>query len=169
MEFIIYASLTANGRVILAQQENYQTPVEILKDCMELAWGTGNMVIGSNTFNLFMSIPGAGEGLKGLELIVLSKRTDSFEGVTFLPDAESIIEYLGKKGQNKILILGGVQTYHSFINKGYVNELYLNYNPILTSTGEELLDLTDHDLDLELLGTKVITSDIFQLHWLVKK
>lgn len=37
MQTIIYAAVSANGQILLASADNYQTPIELLQDCIGLA------------------------------------------------------------------------------------------------------------------------------------
>ena len=52
MEIIIYVAVSANGQVMLTSADNYQIPPELLQNCMELVYRTGNMVVGRKTYEL---------------------------------------------------------------------------------------------------------------------
>ncbi|WP_321332133.1 dihydrofolate reductase [uncultured Bacteroides sp.] len=169
METIIYVAISANGQVLLASEGNYQTPIDLLIDSLALAHQIGNMVIGRKTFELFINSPGAKESLQGIELAVISQNKEQIEGVTFLKDIESVIEHFKKIGHTKIFVAGGALTYQNFINRGYVDEFYLNYVPVMTKNGVPLIDGIKADINLTLIESRTISFDILQAHYKVTK
>ncbi len=166
METIIYAAVSANGLVLMATADNYQTPVALLQDCISLAHQTGNMVIGKNTYQLFFSNPNAKEMFKGVEVVVLSSsEKEAVEGITFLEDITAVMQFYKDKGHSKIFVAGGAYTYQSFVNNGYADELYLNYIPLLTGNGVPLVSEANVNKIFNLVESKAISDDIIQLHY----
>jgi dihydrofolate reductase len=166
METIIYAAVSANGLVLLASADNYQTPVALLQDCIGLAHQTGNIVIGRKTYQLFYSNPNAKEIFKGIEVVVLSQgEKEIVEGVTFLDNISSVMQFYKDKGYSKIFVAGGAYTYQSFINSGHVDELYLNYIPLLTGNGTPLVSETDINKNFQVVDSKAIADNIIQVHY----
>jgi dihydrofolate reductase len=169
MEAIIYVAVSANGQILLTnpdKSDSYQTPIEVLQDCIGLAHQIGNMVIGLNTYNLFFSNPNAKDAFIGVEIVVLSAdKKEKIDGVTFLNTIEAVMEFYKTKGYSKIFVAGGAYTYQSFINNGYMNEIYLNYMPLLTVSGVQLLTDTTINKTFTLIESKLISEDIIQLHY----
>lgn len=168
MEIIIYAAVSANGQILLTSPDGYQVPTEVLYDCIGLAHQTGNMVVGFNTYRLFFSDPNALEAFKGVEVTVLSDAENiAQEGVTFLNSTEAVIEYYKAKGHSKIFVAGGAKTYQLFANKGYADELYLNYIPMLSGSGVPIVTNAEVNKSYALVEHKVIAENIVQLHYKV--
>lgn len=166
MKTIIYVAVSANGQILLASVDNYQTPIEVLQNCIGLAHQTGNMVVGMNTYNLFFSNPNAKEAFKGVEIVVLSTgKQEAINGVTFLDSIEAVMEFYKAKGHSNIFVAGGAYTYQSFINKGCVDELYLNYMPLLTGSGVPLVTDATVNKTFALIESKLISGNIMQLHY----
>ncbi len=169
METIIYVAVSANGKILLTSPEitdSYQTPIEVLQDCVGLAHQTGNMVIGLNTYNLFFSNPNAKDAFIGVEIVVLSaEKQDEIDGVTFLDTIDAVMEFYKTKGHSKIFVAGGAYTYQSFTNNGYMDELYLNYMPLLTGSGAQLVTDAAVQKNFTLIESKLISENIIQLHY----
>jgi dihydrofolate reductase len=170
METIIYVAVSANGLILQASADNYQTPVALLQDSVGLAHQTGNMVIGKNTYRLFFSNPNAKEAFKGIEIVVLSpNEKEVVEGITFLDDITAVMQFYKDKGYTKIFVAGGAYTYQSFINSGYVDELYLNYIPLLTGNGIPLVTEEKINKGFQVVDSKTIADNIVQVHYKVTK
>lgn len=166
MKTIIYVAVSVNGQILLADADNYQTPVEVLQDCISLIHQTGNMVIGLKTYNLFFSNPNAKAAFDGIEIAVLSSsKQPDIEGVTFLKNIKDVMDFYKSKGHTKIFVAGGANTYQSFINEGHVDELYVNYLPVLTSGGAALMTNVALNKTFTLAAHKLISKDIYQLHY----
>lgn len=169
MEAIIYVAVSANGQILLTNSDSidsYQTPIEVLQNCIGLAHQTGNMVIGLNTYNSFFSNHNAKEAFKDVEIVVLSaNEQEEIEGVTFLDTIEAVMKFYKTKEHSKIFVAGGAYTYQSFTNNGYMDELYLNYMPILTGSGAQLVTDSTIQKNFTLIESKLISENIIQLHY----
>lgn len=165
MNTILYASLSANGRVIFAEDVKHQTNPEVVADFMQLAASTRNLIIGKTTFELLLGNPMVRQAFEGIEIIVLSKKMPPQHGITMASSPAEAIQYCIKKGYKDTLVIGGAQVYQSFLTQGLINDLVLNLMPMITAGGGALTLPGAPDLQLTLLETKKIASEITQLRY----
>ncbi|MNY16257.1 Dihydrofolate reductase [compost metagenome] len=104
--------------------------------------------------------------MTGIEIAVLSAdKQKEIDGVTFLDNIDAVIEFYKTKGHSKIFVAGGAYTYHSFINDGRVDELFINYIPLITGNGAPLVTDTKISKPLTLAQSRLISEDVIQLHY----
>lgn len=74
-----------------------------------------------------------------------------------------------KTGVSEACLIGGQQTISQFIQKGLVDEIYLDVEPLIFGQGIPLFSPADFELKLELLEVKNLSAQTVQLHYKVKK
>jgi dihydrofolate reductase len=168
MNVILYASLSANGQVIFAEDVKHQVIPEVVADFMQLAATTRNIILGRCTYDLMLNNPMARQAFLGTELIAVSKQMQPDEGVTVMPSPLEVVQYGKSKGYEKMLVIGGVQVYQSFLTAGLINEMLLNLMPMVTAKGGGLIQKGVADLQLALQSSKEIARNIMQLHYQVQ-
>ncbi len=82
MKVTLLASISVNGKVLLAENPNHQLPAEVLGDVMQKAIHTGNFVLGKKTFELILQHPAAQQAFSGTEIVVLSAAGGEIDGYT---------------------------------------------------------------------------------------
>jgi len=76
---------------------------------------------------------------------------------------------LKKKGFSEILVAGGGKLNASFMQKGLVDEIYLDIEPFVFGSGIKLFANGEWENKLKLLGTKLLSKDTIQIHYKVIK
>jgi len=164
MKVKLFASVSVNGKVLLAENPNHQVPQEILGEFMQMASKAGNLILGRKTFDMMAVYPAAMEALSGIDMVILSEHKRDDEGLKVVSSPEQAIEYFKQKGSTEIIVGGGTQIYNSFLKGDFVSELYLNVIPIISGSGG-VIGLDD-DLLIKLkLEHQKSTGNIIQLHY----
>jgi dihydrofolate reductase len=81
-------------------------------------------------------------------------------------------ELLGEleiSGINEVCLIGGQQTISEFLQKGLIDEIYLDIEPRIFGQGMSLFTAAEFEVSLELLEVKNLSPQTVQLHYKVKK
>jgi dihydrofolate reductase len=110
------------------------------------------------------------DDLEDYPIIVISQQNISFSEpnvkVCFSPmGALTLVEELGYK---KAFLTGGAGINTAFAKLHLIEEMYINFNPVIIGEGISLFSEAI-ELDLSLKEIKKLTSDIVQLHYIVKE
>ncbi|KXH85373.1 dihydrofolate reductase family protein [Chryseobacterium kwangjuense] len=136
MKLTVIANISANGRILIADNPHHQLPPEAMEFYVQFVRQVGNVVIGSKTFENFLKFPKEVKELfNGIEIIILSESHDVTDGYKTVRSPEEAIEYMSTKGVQEIAIGGGVGTFNAFIDKDLVTDIYFNINPLITGAG----------------------------------
>ena len=79
------------------------------------------------------------------------------------------INILKNKGYKEVVVIGGNQTWTSFMKEGLVDEIFLDIEPIALGNGKALFQGADFNIQLELLATKPLSPQTLHLHYKIKK
>ncbi|MBV8252315.1 MAG: dihydrofolate reductase family protein [Chitinophaga sp.] len=165
MQITIVANISANGKVLLAENKNHQAPAAAVSSFIEVAMQARNMVLGRKTFEVIQQLPEEMKGfLEGIEVVILSNTlqdTATYKGVKTV---EAAISYLKEKGFKNIAVGGGTETYNAFLNEDLVTDIYFNIIPIITGNGGELGTNFNLESKFNLKEHKLLTDNIIQLH-----
>ena len=165
MKIILYMAMTANGYIA---KENNETPWsdEEWESFSEKVKKIKNLVVGRKTFEIMEE----GEEFQKIgnpfTVIVSNKKEDNSN---FVNSPEQAIKLLEEKGFSEILIAGGGILNSSFMQKGLVDEIYLDIEPFLFGKGFKLFADNDFETKLELLETKQLSKNVIQLHYKILK
>ncbi|WP_028980820.1 dihydrofolate reductase family protein [Sporocytophaga myxococcoides] len=164
MNVKLFASVSVNGKVLLAENPNHQVPQEILGEFMQMVNKAGNLILGRKTFDIMAKYPAAIQALSGVDMVILSEHKTDGENYKVASSPEKAIEYFKQKGCSEIVIGGGTQVYNAFLKGDFVSELYLNLIPIISGSGG-VIGLNE-DLLIGLKpGNQKNVGDIIQLHY----
>lgn len=168
MNVILFANVSANGKVLLAENQNHQVPQEIINISVRDIKQAKNLVMGRKSFEIFQRAFGSAAAIKAafpdVEFVWLSKTRQTINDYKVVSSPEEAIEYLLEKGIDKILIGGGTETYNAFLEKNLITEVVLNVIPIITNGGNLG---TDNKLNItfKLLEHKLLTDDVIYLRY----
>jgi len=163
MNVILYMAMSANGYIA---RKNNQTPwsEEEWKSFSEKVKSVKNLVVGRKTFEIMKKNQEFQKIGNPFTVIVSSKENKNYN---FANSPEKSIEVLKQKGFSEVLVAGGSMLNSSFVQKGLINEIFLDIEPFLFGKGVKLFDDNEFEVKLELLGTKNISKNTIQLHYKV--
>jgi|GEM_PF-1636826 len=166
MKTTLFASVSVNGKVLMAENPNHQVPAEVLGDFMQKVVTAGNVVMGNSTFRMLAQHPATLQALSGVELVVLSSNGAEMEGCKVVASPAEAIAYLQQKGCTEVLVGGGSHTYRSFLEAGIITGLHLNLVPVIAAAGG---DWWPADADwfqrLQLISEQRMVGDVVQVHY----
>jgi dihydrofolate reductase len=166
MKVILYANVSANGKILLSENLNHQVPQEIIGISVQDIKQAGNLVMGRKSFETFEMAFGGISKIKevfpNVEFVGLSRTMQTTDEYKVVSSPEEAIKYLTRKGFNEILIGGGTETYNAFLEKDLITEVVLNIVPIITIGG--ILGTNDNlNIKFKLTEHKLLTDDVIQL------
>ena len=171
MKKILYMATTANG--IIAKEDDsadFLTEIEA-SSYVKNVCDTGALIIGRRTYEVLSQQPEFQKFLEaGVKIVAVSHSNklvlndkshriahSPAEAIELLSDCEAVI------------IAGGAKLDASFMEAGLIDEVYLDIEPALSGQGIPLFNGADFDLQLKLLGTKMLSDNEIQLHYEVIK
>jgi dihydrofolate reductase len=171
MKVVLYMAITPNG-IIAKENDDTSWISEKEWDSYSLVVRTaGNLVIGSRTYTILTKQPEFSE-LKGVDLGVVTKNGDFptlAQNHFVVNSPKESIQFLEGKGFSTAVVAGGGKLDGSFLKENLVDEIFLDVEPHLLGNGIPLFAGADFELELELLGTKLLSKNEIQLHYKVKK
>jgi dihydrofolate reductase len=166
MKVVMIANLSANGKVLLADNPSTQeAPQEALGYFVEQANLKGNLILGRKTYEVMQQFPG---GLKAffpnVEIVLMSHSKISVEGFTVVNNPEEAINYLSEKGFKEIIVGGGVQVYNEFLDRELVTDVFFNFIPMIVGNGGIIGNSEELNTKFKIIDNKLLTKDIAQIH-----
>ncbi len=162
-----------NGMIASSQGEEeflsdrgWEIMLEFLKNYDVLVWGR-------KTFESVMTW--GDEYTKDLEkinMIILSSNSNqeiNSKNIFYAKSIEDCLKIAKEKNFKKIFISGGAKTNTDFLKQGIVDEVIINYNPVIVTDGINLF--TEEDLIKKLKLKNIIREkeDLVQIRYDVKK
>lgn len=162
-----------NGMIASSQGEEeflsdrgWEIMLEFLKNYDVLVWGR-------KTFESVMTW--GDEYTKDLEkinMIILSSNSNqeiNSKNIFYAKSIEDCLKIAKEKNFKKIFISGGAKTNTDFLKQGVVDEVIINYNPVIVTDGINLF--TEEDLIKKLKLKNIIREkeDLVQIRYDVKK
>ncbi|MDP3014847.1 MAG: dihydrofolate reductase family protein [bacterium] len=165
MKVILYMAITANGYIA---KENNETPWsnEEWESFSEKAKEIKNLIIGRKTFEI-MNNEAEFQKIGNPFTVIVSNEKDNNSNFAFVESPEKALELLEEKGFEQALVAGGGMLNSSFLQKGLIDEIYLDVEPFLFGSGIKLFAENDYEAKLELLSTKQLSKNTIQLHYKV--
>ena len=165
MKIVLYMAITANGYIA---KENNETPWsdEEWESFSNIVKKIKNLVIGRKTFEI-MNQDDEFQKIGNPFTVIVSNKEDNKSN--FVKSPEQAIKLLEEKGFSEILVAGGGMLNSSFMQKGLVDEIYLDFEPFLFGKGIKLFADNEFEAKLELLETKLLSKDTIQLHYRILK
>jgi dihydrofolate reductase len=168
MKIILYMAMTANG--CIARQNNetdFVSEVE-WRSFKKMANQVGTIIMGRKTYDIMFKAE-AFSGMGAVKIVILSrKKTNVKKNVDTYSSVQSALQGLKKKGIKKVLLAGGSLTNASFMKENFVDEVYLDIEPILLGKGIPLFDSSVFEMHMRLKGIKQLSKDEVQLHYVRK-
>ncbi|WP_167354668.1 dihydrofolate reductase family protein [Pedobacter terrae] len=163
MKTTVIITISANGKILVADNEKHQAPQEVFNFFMDKAKSAGNIILGSTTYKLFTTIFGLKDFLSALDVVVLSNKLAESSDYKVARSPKEALDFLKANNHQEAIVLGGVSVYNSFINEGLYDLLYLTLIPILIGDGGDIA--TKNDLFTPLSGMKweVVTDNVLRV------
>jgi dihydrofolate reductase len=179
MKTILYMTQTLNGYIAKENGDSSWASSADLRRFKELTTKAGNMVMGSNTYEVLKTeenFPLADRMSIIMTRDVLSRATDQSEGVIFTDRSPSeVISLMIEKGFEEVMVIGGGKINKSFLEQELIDEIYVTIAPFMLGRGihfidpSEFIEQQELQVDLELLETLPLGENELQLHYRVKK
>ena len=157
---------TEDGNEDFLSYRGWKIMIELLKKYDVLIWGR------KTWDNILSWEEGYINDLKDINIIILTskKHTKSeFSNVTYCNSVKECLELCEKLKYERLLISGGAKVNNAFINKGIVDDIILNYNPVVLNKGIPLFmgDYFESRLKLEEVVKE--KQGILQVHYSIIK
>lgn len=161
MKIILYMAMTANWYIA---RQNNETPwsSEEWESFSEKVKETKNLIIGRKTFELMEKEEEFQKIWNPFVIVISKEKKDNFN---FVNSLEKALELLKEKGFTQGLIAGGGILNSLFLQKGLIDEIYLDIEPYIFGKGIKLFAENDFETKLELLSTKQLSKNTIQLHY----
>ncbi len=165
MKVVLYMAITANGYIA---KKNNETPWsdEEWESFSEKVKEIKNLIIGRKTFEI-MDKENEFQKIGNPFTVIVSNKEEN--NSNFVNSPEQAIDLLKEKGFSKILVAGGGMLNSSFMQKGLIDEIYLDVEPFLFGKGINLFADNDFETKLELFETKQLSKNTIQLHYRILK
>lgn len=157
---------TEDGNEEFLSHRGWEIMLEFLNEYDVLIWGR----------KTWENILSWGEeylnNLKDINIIILSKTIDKkseFPNVTYCNSIEECLELCDKLKYKKLFISGGATINNTFMEKGIVDDIILNYNPFILNKGIPLFNGKYFENKLKLEKVVKEKDDILQVHYSVIK
>ncbi|MFT4156262.1 dihydrofolate reductase family protein [Parafilimonas sp.] len=168
MRVVLYANVSANGKILLSENLNHQAPQEIINFSVQDIKQAKNLVMGRKSFEVFEKAFGGAAAIKAafpdVEFVWLSTTAQTNDERKVAKTPEEAVKYLSGKGIDKIIVGGGTETYNAFLETDLITDVLFNVVPIITNGG----DLGNSDklnIKFKLAGQKLLTDDVIQLRY----
>lgn len=169
----IEMACSINGMIASRQGEEeflsdrgWEIMLEFLKNYDVLVWGR-------KTFESVMTWGDEyTKDLQNINMIILSSNSDKklkSKNIFFAKSIKDCLKIAKEKNFNKIFISGGAKTNTDFLKQGIVDEVIINYNPVIVTDGINLFTEEDLINKLELKNIIREKEDIVQIRYDVKK
>lgn len=165
MKVILYMAITANGFIA---KQNGDTPWsnEEWASFSEKVGKIKNLIIGKKTFEI-MAAENEFQKIGNPFAVIVSNEKDNNSNFAFADSPEQALVLLKEKGFKQALVAGGGLLNSSFLQKGLIDEIYLDVEPFIFGSGIKLFAENDYEAKLELLSTKQLSKNTIQLHYKV--
>ena len=157
-------AMTANGYIAKTNNDTPWSNEEWLSFSKKVQEAK-NLIVGRKTFEIMKKGDEFEKIGKPLTIVVSEKQT----GFNFVNSPEKAVDFLKKKGFSEILVAGGGKLNTSFMQKGLIDEVYLDIEPFVFGSGIKLFADGEWENKLKLLGTKLLSKNVVQIHYKVIK
>ncbi len=173
MKVTLLAATSINGFIArlkgdedFLSSENWLELIRYSKEYGHVIWGreTYDSVVswGSDHIARLNNVP--------IIIISRNKNLKYPENVTICGSPEEAMEAVRQMGFKKALVSGGARINAWFVKSNLITDLVISYNPSVIQNGLGVFGNSDNfDIKLEILNTKMLGSDIIQVHYSVTK
>lgn len=169
MRTVLYMGITPNGYIARENGDSEWTSDEDLRGFYEKSKECGNIIMGKNTFQEAMR-QGYFPFPDALNVVVTHGEVENKWGENVLVTAEEpegVLKLLAERGHETAFLAGGGKLNASFAQKGLIDEIYLDIEPLLFGKGIDLFADKAFECKLELVETKKLNKDTLQVHYRV--
>ncbi|WP_293943869.1 MULTISPECIES: dihydrofolate reductase family protein [unclassified Sphingobacterium] len=164
MKVTVIANISANGRILISDNQHHKLPPEAMEFYIQSVRRVGNVVIGLKTFENFLNFPDpVKEHFNGIEIIILAGKSYTTDGYKTVASPEEAIAYMSSQGVHEIAVGGGAGTFNAFLDKDLVTDIYFNVSPIITGAGAILANNEELSAKFKHKGQK-LKNGFLQLH-----
>ncbi|MBI2405635.1 dihydrofolate reductase [Candidatus Microgenomates bacterium] len=168
MKVVLYMAVTGNGYIAKENDDTSWISKEEWNSYSAIVRRTGNLVIGHRTYDIITKQPEFSEFEKVKIIIVSHNDFDTLSlNHVAVKTPEEALSLL--KDFKEVIVAGGSNLNSSFVEKGLIDEIYLDIEPIIFGKGIKLFTGDNFEAKLKLLETRKLTEDIIQLHYKVLK
>lgn len=166
-------AISANG--IIATEtgsEDFLSHENWEKFC-EFAREFGNFIVGRKTYEAVKKWDDGYnfDDLVGVEKVIISqdKNFKLDKGYTLANSPENALAKLSQKGFKKVLVTGGANINSAFAKANLLDEIVLNFEPVVVGKGISVFASEDFELKLKLVSSEKSASGILTLAYNVVK
>lgn len=163
MKTTVIITISANGKILVADNEKHQAPQEVFNFFMEKAKSAGNIILGSTTYKLFRDGFGLKDFLSALDVVVLSNKLEHSSDYSIARSPKEALDILKANNHKEAIVLGGVTVYNAFINAGLYDMLYLTMTPIIVGDGGDIVTRNDLFTQLSSLRWEAVTDNVLRV------
>ncbi|MBI2411196.1 MAG: dihydrofolate reductase [Candidatus Kerfeldbacteria bacterium] len=168
MKVILYMTTTLNGYIATATDGtpwSDESWASYAKKVQEVQ----NIVIGRRTYEVMKACNEFERIGHPFTVVVSSGEHEPNANCVFVHSPEEALDVLQAKGFSEVLVGGGGMLNAYFMQKGLIDEIYIDVEPLVFGKGIPLFAESDFDAHLELINTKQLSKNTVQLHYRVKK
>lgn len=173
MKIILYMATTPNGIIATIDDDTSWVSETEWTSFSKMIKKAGNMIIGKRTYEIMLKNDEFNRSnLNEIKIIVLSKspvKIHNQKFVSLVKSPREALNILKKQKFKTIMVCGGGTLNSGFMKESLVDEIYLDFEPILFGKGIRLFAEADFKTKLKLIGTKKLSKNEIQLHYKVKK
>lgn len=163
MKTTVIVTISANGKVLVADNEKHQAPKEVFDFFIKKAQTAGNVILGSKTYKLFTRVFGLKDVLSVLDVVVLSESMENTGDYYVAHTPKEALSILEEKEHEEAIVLGGVSVYNAFINEGLFDLLYLSMVPIIVGDGGNIVTKEDLFIPIENINWESVTGNTLRV------
>lgn len=155
-----------NGSEDFLPEQGWISLLEFLEQTPCLIWGRKTYEAVSNWND------DAIRTLDKFKIILVSSDNDLVypkENVSIASNPLAAIDLVKRFGFDQAILSGGPTLNGSFIKEGLVDEIILNYNPVLVSKGKNVFNGDFDDVNLTLAEVKELGGGIIQVKYCVRE
>jgi dihydrofolate reductase len=170
MKVILYMAMTADGYIAkLNDDTSFVSPVESASYVAAVKTA-GNMIIGRRTYEI-LSKQDEFKEFKAAKVKIVVVSQSAFvapfeEDMSVLTPQEALAAF---PKDVAVVVAGGGKLNGSFLEAGLIDEIFIDLQPALLSSGIRLSEGAQFECSLQLLGTRQLSENEIQLHYKVIK
>ena len=168
MKFLIYTAISIDGFIARPDGDSDWVKDEDLTQLEKELEECNSVVVGRNTFEQYEGELYPVHDVENLLLTARWKPSKKHKNVKTFATPEDIVTYVNKKRYEKTLIIGGAETYSSFLTRKLVDEILLSVHPIILGKGLNVFEEFRGFEDLKLEETFESKGDLVYLRYKVK-
>ncbi len=166
MKIVLYMATTVNGFIA---RENDDTPwaQEIWDSYYKIAKKFNALILGRRTYEIMKDANEFDKIGTPFTIVITKQKKKNDANFVFVKSPKEAIDLLNGKGFDEALLGGGGTTNSSFMKDNLVDELILDIEPMILSSGIKLFEGNNFEAKLSLLRTDKISKNVVQLRYKV--